>query len=559
MKLIYNHFINRRTKSTIFYRTLLIFSLAFISSCSHDFLVKTPLSSYTDAAIWEDANLIGLFVNNTYEVMSTGFTDRAVKLSGVTDECWRRGAGNDFINLGDMTPSQVGLLEFWTNGRSCSYWTPITQCNIFLSKIDNSPVEITLKNRMKGEITFLRAYAYFRLVAFYGGVPIIKTPFQLTDNFNIARNTYDDCMNFVISEFDAAAALLPLTYTSSDLGRITKGAALAAKSRALLYVASPLNNPTNSSTKWQAAADAAKAVIDLNQYSLFPDYKSQFLKANSYNSEAIWSRPYNQLVTPEGVDVEQSEYPNGYNGYGQLNPYQNLVDQYEMTSGKLPKDDPSYDSQNPYVNRDPRFYATILYDGAPFQGRAVETFLPGGQDSSDGTNAGYNATSTGYYLRKFIDEDIVNPNSNNQGDSPWIFFRYAEILLNYAKAEYFLGDETTCKQYLNMIRSRPSVNMPPITESGSALLTRLQHERQIELVFEEHRWFDVRRWQIAPVALNTVPLRMDIVKDPTTGIKTYTVNAMPTFSFVFGTKDYLLPIPQTEIAKNSSLVQNPGY
>jgi hypothetical protein len=551
--------LNRTIKSAVFYNILLIFSLTFVSSCLKDVLDKAPSSYFSDDAVWQDANLIRAFVDNTYRVTTTGFSDRACKLSGVTDECYRRGGGNNFINSGNMTPSQVGLLEFWTNGRGCSYWVAITKCNKFFSNIDQSPIEESVKNNMIGEMKFLRAYAYFRLVAYYGGVPLVTTPFELTDNFDQPRNTYEDCMNFVITEFNDAAGLLPNTYSTESLGRITKGAALAAKSRALLYMASPLNNPTNDLTKWQAAADAAKAVIDLNQYSLYPSYKDQFLRANSYNSESIWSRPYNYSVSPEAVYVELAEYPNGYSGYGQLGPYQNLVDDFEMTSGKLPKDDPTYDPQNSYINRDPRFYATILYDGALFKGREVETFLPGGKDSNEGPISAWNASETGYYIRKFIDESITNPDEVNQGNSPWIFFRYAEILLNYAEAEYFLGDENTCREYINMVRSRPDVNMPPVIESGSALLTRLQNERRVELVFEEHRWFDVRRWKIAPVVLNKPPQRINIVKNLDTGVKTYTVNTMGQFTFSFTDKDYLLPIPRSEIAKNSSLDQNPGY
>jgi len=131
--------------------------------------------------------------------------------------------------------------------------------------------------------------------------------------------------------------------------------------------------------------------------------------------------------------------------------------------------------------------------------------------------------------------------------------------LNYAEANYFLGDEVTCRQYINMIRNRTGVNMPPVTETGAALLARLQHERQIELCFEGHRYFDVRRWKIAPQVLNKIPKRMDIVKDLGTGIKTYTVATMANFTFVFTDKNYLAPIPKSEIEKNSLLEQNPGY
>ena len=557
--------LNKTTKFAFIYKTMLIFSLAAISSCSNYVLNQVPLSSYSDDAVWKDANLIQTWINSTYRYMPQGQTFGAQMIANVSDESYYRTGRPEYIAQGNITPTTLGVLDFWTQGgeekTDYGYYKVITNCNIFLSNIGNSPIDTTLKASMTGQMKFLRAYAYFKLVAFFGGVPLITKPFTLNDNFNVARNTYDECMNFVISEFDIAASLLPLTYTSSDLGKITKGAALAAKSRALLYMASPLNNPDNSAAKWQAAAAAAKAVIDLNQYSLFPDYKSLFLKANSYNSEVIWSRPFNFAADPEYNNgwggVEQSLYPPGSNGYAQPDPLHNLVNSYEMLSGMLPVDDPTYDPQNPYVNRDPRFYATILYDGAPFQGRQIEVFLPGGLDSSQAPVGASGFTRSGYYLRKFCDESIINPSVTNQGDTPWLFIRYAEILLNYAEASYFLGDEATCKQYINMVRNRPSVNMPPVTESGAALLTRLQHERYIELAFEEQRYFDVRRWKIAPVVLNYSAMKMDIIKDLTTGKKTYTVSAFS--SRAFSDKNYLVPIPQSEIDKNALLIQNPGY
>ena len=495
--------------------------------------------------------------------MPQGHTWGAMMIANVSDESHYRTGRPDYIVAGNITPTTLGVLDFWTKGgemgSNYGYWKVITNCNIFFDKIGASPIDTTVKNQMIGEMTFLRAYAYFKLVAFFGGVPLITKPFNLTDSFDVARNTYNQCMNFVVLELDKAANLLPLRYSAADKGKITKGAALSAKSRALLYMASPLNNPSNDITKWQAAADAAKAVIDLNEYSLFPSYKDLFLRANSYNSEVIWSRPFNYAADPELSQggVELSLLPNGYNGFGQAHPLQNLVDAFETTSGKLPADDPNYDPQNPYVNRDPRFYATILYDGAPFQGRPVETFIPGGKDSNEGPVSANNATTTGYYYRKFIDELIVNPTPNNQGSSPWIFIRYAEILLNYAEAEYFLGNEATCREYINIVRSRPSVNMPPVTESGAALLTRLQHERQIELVFEEHRYFDVRRWKIAPITDNIPGRKMTIVKNLITGVKTYTVSDFLTRAFT--DKNYLVPIPQSEINKDALLTQNPGF
>src|SRR6185312_10764074 len=151
------------------------------------------------------------------------------------------------------------------------------------------------KNRMIGEIKTLRAFSYFRLISFFGGVPLITKPFNLDDNFSLPRNSYDECMDFVITELDDAINLLPLDYGSADQGRITKGAAMAIKSRALLYAASPLNNPSDDKGKWKKAEDASKAVIDLNKYSLFPDYKGMFEANNNYNSEMIWVRPFNHI------------------------------------------------------------------------------------------------------------------------------------------------------------------------------------------------------------------------------------------------------------------------
>ncbi len=528
-----------------------------IPSCINDVLDKAPLDRFSDDAVWKDKDLINAFISNTYRLMPIGFSGSAhQRLAGVTDESYQRGDGSNFINLGNITPSSLGVLDSWTGASGFNYWSVITNCNIFLDRIGQAAFDQSLRDRMTGEMKFLRAHAYFKLVAFFGGVPLIKSSFTLNDDFNVPRNTYDECMNFVVKELDEAAALLPLTYNATNLGRITRGAALALKSRALLYMASPLNNPGNVVKKWEDAADAAKSVIDLKQYALFPDYKELFLKKNSYNPEVIWSRGFDSSVDPQAVRTELSQYPNGYGGFGQTHPLQNIVDDYEMVSGKLPTEDPSYNPQNPYVNRDPRFYACIFYDGAPFQGRPVETFLPGGKDSNEGALSGWNATLTGYYLRKFIDETIVNPSQENQGNSPWIFIRYAEVLLNYAEAMYYLGNEAVCREYLNMVRKRESVRMPDITESGTALLKKLQNERRIELAFEEHRWFDVRRWKIAPQRLNENGRKMTIIR-AADGSKSYKVSDFNPRAFY--ERNYLVPIPQAEINKNPLLEQNPGY
>ena len=558
---------------------LLIVIMAVSTSCEKNVLDTEPLNNFSDASVWKDENLIKAFINLDYQLMPFPLNDNSASNFGygcAVDELYSRGGTTNYLVDGSLNPTQTGPLNVWEGNsygknpaKSTTYWPIINDCNLFFSKIKDSPISESVKQEMMGQMYFLRAYSYFGLVRGYGGVPLFTTPFGLNDNFELPRNTLKECMDFVISGLDSAAMLLPLEWPDKEKGRVTKGAALAIKSRALLFMASPLNNPSGDVVLWQKAADAAKAVIDLQQYELYPDYRNIFVKANSYNSEVIWSRPFNYVTNPEAAYLELLNFPNGYRGNGQKNPIQNCVDQFPMINGELPilgyENDSipivnpasGYDPQNPYVNRDPRFYDCILHDGAPFQGREVETFYPDGKDSNQGTAAPWNASQTGYYMLKFMDESIVNPNPTNNGNSPWIFIRYAEVLLNYAEAQYHLGNEDVCREYINMIRSRPSVNMPLVTASGELLVKALQQENYVEFVFEGHRFFDLRRWKIAPEVLNTIGRRIEINKDTITGEKTYKIIAFN--PMVFHERNYWVPIPQNEIEKNGKLEQNPGY
>ncbi|KAA9038659.1 RagB/SusD family nutrient uptake outer membrane protein [Ginsengibacter hankyongi] len=541
-----------------FKNVLLLILSVQLFSCKKNVLETKPLNALSADVVWTDASLMDAYISNTYRILPHGFQFNSRRLFCISDESKARGAtAYSVINSGNITPSGLGPLDYWI-GTSADpgYYKCITQCNIFLSNAKDAQIDTATKNRMIGEVKTLRAFSYFRLTSFFGGVPLITQPFTLNDSFDLPRNTYEECMDFVTKELDEAINLLPLAYTAKDQGRITKGAAMAIKSRVLLYAASPLNNPQNDLSKWQKAADAAKAVIDLNKYQLYPDYKKMFLSSNAFNSEMIWARPFNHIADPEGVGIELRFYSNGFNGYGQIEPLQNLVDQYETVNGKLPADDPAYNPQDPYVNRDPRFYATILYDGAPFKGRQIETFLPGGKDSKDGALSPWNTSETGYYARKYIDESITNPSYTNASDPQWPFVRYAEMLLNYAEAEFHLGNEDICREYINLVRNRPGVNMPPVTESGDALLKRLENEDFIEFAFEGHRYFDVRRWEIAPIVLNVPAKGMLITKDAN-GNKNYKIFTVEQRHF--NSKNYLVPIPQSEIDKDTKLIQNPGY
>lgn len=536
-----------------------IMTLMLTVSCNDGFLEITPTNSYTEAVVFDDPNLAASHVNYAYRMIPWGFI-RPLQLARMSDEISGRGGGSSYWRIleGHATPTFTTLLNIWTPDGSYNFsqWRPIKQANEFLAQTAESKLEKSILDRLKGEIKTIRAYAYFRLASFYGGVPLITKPFSLNDDWKAPRNSYDEVMNFVFSELEEAIPLLPLTYDQANRGRITKGAAMAIKARALLFYASPLNNPTNDKARWQEASEAAKAVIDLGQYSLYPDYKELFMEAGAWNDEVIWARPTNSEIDRE-ARLEQLFYPNGWEGFGQVHPIQNLVDDYEMKNGlKIDQEGSGYDPQNPYVDRDPRFYYTILYNGAPFKERTIETFLPDGQDSPGGLVSSWNATETGYYPGKFITEEVSGIGWETS-NPPWIWFRYGEVLLNYAEAQYQLGNEDVCREYIDKIRSRPSVDMPPVTESGPALWERLVNERRIELVFEEHRFFDVRRWKIAEDVFSEDRTRMYIWKDPDSGKLSYDVRLL--HEAYFPPHMYWAPIPQSEIDKNGLLEQNPGY
>lgn len=544
---------------SMFTRAFLVLSVVGILSCDSEFLDIVPKNSYTESVVFDDPNLATAHVNYAYRLIPWGFI-RPLQYARMSDEISGRGGGSSYWRIleGHATPTFTTLLNIWTPDGSYNFskWRPIKQANEFLAKTADSELDAVLLDRLRGEVKAIRAYAYFRLASFYGGIPLVTEPFDLNDEWNVPRNSYDEVMTFVLKELDEAIDLLPLEYDNANRGRVTKGAAMAMKSRALLFYASPLNNPTNDMSRWQQAADAAKAVIDLGIYELYGDYKELFMEAGAWNPEIIWARPTNSEIDRE-ARIEQLFYPNGWEGFGQVHPIQNLVDDYEMKNGKKIEEDGSgYDPQNPYVDRDPRFYYTILYNGAPFKERTIETFLPDGEDSPGGTVSSWNATETGYYPRKFITEEVSGVGWETS-NPPWIWFRYGEILLNYAEAMYQLGEEATAREYINMIRSRPSVEMPPVTESGAALWERLVNERRIELVFEEHRFYDVRRWKIAEDVFSEDRMRMYIWKDPDSGQTSYDVRLL--HEAHFPPHMYWAPIPQSEIDKNGLLEQNPGY
>jgi hypothetical protein len=356
-----------------------------------------------------------------------------------------------------------------------------------------------------------------------------------------------------------------LSQSSANFGRVTKAAALALKSRVLLYAASPQWNASIDLTKWQKASDAAKAVIDLNVFQLHTGNYSDILTTN--NPEIIFSRLTNKEYRWSAFQgVEMFLSPSGFHGWASFAPSQNLVDAFGTADGKDLNDPTSgYNPQNPYINRDPRFSAVIVYDGRPygrpefFQDRykagstnAAE-FFEGGLDSPQGWDT-WNNSQTRYTFRKYCDT-TYNYNNDLQVNKFWVVSRLAEIYLNYAEAQFYLGNNATAIQYLNLIRQRARIKtlLPALT--GTALENKIRNERQVELCLEGHRYYDVRRWKIAEVTEN-MPLMGVVITKNANGTKTYTYTKVQTR--VFKPQHYLLPIPRDEINR-TDLVQNPGY
>lgn len=537
----------------LLYIPLFLLLLSVSTSCS-DFLDRKPLDKMTEEDVFNDEALLTAYVNACYNSYPSGFEE--AMMSSTTDETFtRHGATSSvLVSRGEMSADNITTFDA---GRfaNFNYWRAayesLRNVNTFFEKIEAAQIPADLKGRLTGEMKFIRAFTYSNLIWRFGGVPIIMRSYDLGEsNYDVPRNTYDECVTFILQDIDEAIAALPAKMVGTNAGRASADAAKALKARVLLYAASPQNNVSNDQAKWTQARNAAQEVISLAGYALATDYRQIFL---ADNNEVIFKRMYTRA---NGHRMNIFNSPNGYDGWGGNCPLQNIVDDYEMkaTGKKITDPTSGYLAATPYEGRDPRFYASILYNGAMYRGRPVEVFTPKGKDSSEGDVGSWNTSLTGYYLYKFMDEGQLLSETNTQ---PWVFFRLAEFYLNLAEAEYFLGNESACRTALNVIRSRTGVEMPPITEGGTALLERLRNERRVELAFENHRYFDLRRWKIAEEYENINAMGVQVRKG-TNGTITY--SPVTVLERKFLPQHYLLPIPREEIIKsNEVLKQNPGY
>ena len=583
-------------KLYIKYLTIGLMATTMLASCA-DILDKKPLTEISDNDLWSDPALLKAFVNSRYnQVGVNGAESMQSSIVDETELTWLRGC--ETHNFARLSPTDLGRMNGawwgWDNRSWSTKWTNISNCNIFFERVDNVGfTDEAEKTKLVGQVRFIRAFEYWDLIARWGAMPIITKSFSINDREEIVgqkRNTYKECIDFLVRELDLAAKELPANWSGDDYGRATSVAALALKSRILLYAASPLMNEdvkipevgytTPEPDRWQKAAKAATEALDAAQaagyelYNLEGDpYKNSqmiFMDNTAANKETLFARMGTNSAGGESISsCDQYNNPNGYGGWGGNCPLQELVDAYEVVkdgvASKFDWNNPE-EKANPYANRDPRFYATILYDGAKWMTRNVETYFDvdsngnitgGGKDTKFG-NDSWNASPTGYNMKKFMDEGYAL-NSWNFCARNWIHLRMAELYLNKAEALYHTGDEEGAREALKPVRQR--AGMPAVTATGADLLEAIKNERRIEFAFEEHRYFDVRRWKEAPKYFGSTVHAITIKKYPD-GKKTYEVDKLR--SDVGGDrkwddKMYWLPIPKSEMDKNPNLVQNPGY
>lgn len=488
----------------------------FLLGCSEDFLETQPTDMYIEDIFWKTGSNALAGLNGCYNaLMSTSlYNTLNIELENVTPNAYSVTDGLNLIAVSTHDAVNCSAI----NGRYNANYTGVGRTNILLANIDKINMDESLKSRIKGEAKFLRGLYYFDLATFYGGVPLILDAPDIEKQSKLPRNTRAEVIKQVLQDLDEASAVLPLIYASSaDKGRATKGAALALKTRVLLY-----------ESKWSEAAAAAKAVMDLNQYSLFPDYRGLFMLKNEGNTEVIFDVQFKVPELGSNIDItlDQFKHPS---------PLQGLVNDYLMIDGKPIGESPLYNPSNPYNNKDPRFYATITYPGGMWKGKIFNAY----------------ETWTGYGQKKYcVYEDNVVPleyiGAGGRSELNYILLRYADVLLMYAEAQNEAGGpDASVYAALNKIRAR--VGMPDVNTglSKDEMRKVIRHERRIELAGEGFYYNDILRWKIAE-NVNNGPV--------------YTYDNIVVVVRVFNpSRDYLWPIPSVEIERNPALEQNPGY
>jgi len=613
--------------------TLIVLGL-LVLGCKDDFLNTTPLDQVAENNVWSSDKLAEAAVLDLYQGTWAGTLSREETTDAFTDQAvfTHPGRGVDGYTEGKMNPAGSYMDMQWF---SWSQLYPfIRSSNIAIQKLtaNEAGFEENFTKRLLGEAYFMRGYFYTQLLRQFGGVVLTLEPLTLDDEAEHPRATFEETVNQILSDFDQAIVLLEDAPASK--ARAHKITVLAMKSRLLTHVASDLYEPSkvssvptiasyehkeligftsgSQSQRWEDAKVASKKLLDATSgYKL--DYSSpapfdeavknyeEIWHQGDKNQDFIWGRLVEEFGfksrTYAGGDgwaqgpgmVALYHGPNGYHEWAGTTPTQALVDKYDMADGTKFDWNNSQHASDPYVNREPRFYSTILFDGAPWKQRTDDVVkydnfnelqtgyyklsdgnTLNGVDTRQGPVEDWNGSRTGYYFKKFCDPytEASWPQDLQKVDAPYI--RYSEILLNYVEANINLGDEGEAIQWLNKLRFRNG--LPGVTVGGSELMKLYKDERNKELVNEDARLFDMKRWLEGPESLNkqVQQILINATQKPGTVVENYRKDNSK-FNYVYRPTDivfenrvwqdhvYFMPISQTEIDKDPSLIQNPGY
>jgi len=598
---------------------ILIISGFFFTSCDENLLERQPLDAISEENVFTDPVFLQNYVYNIYNGIKPHWSPGTGGYIGMTDiavsapDTHNRSGGVRQYLEGNINPDNVTqLTNVWAEE-----YDYIRRANIFFEKVQDSQIDAQSLNRMKGEVHFLRSWMYFELVRTFGGVPIITSSFSLSDDsFDVSRSSYEECTAFILSECEMAIQLLD--GYSLEAGKISKNAALGLKARVLLSMASPLNNSTNDMSKWQAAAAANKAVIDAG-YTLHPTHEDLFTQPVK-TDETIFGRSFTAGSRIPDWGYNYDFWPSGFDARQRIMPTQTFINMFQMSNGEYPylpdgttvNPASGYEAQDPNKDRDPRYYSYILYPGAgpiniidgsksterlyeywedanpnadnnaPYQNPNKvdplnnQELFDFGRDSETywvkGLTPFHWRVQTGYTFRKLLDFNGPRASFDFDYSQLMIFMRLPEFYLNYAETQIALGNEVVAREYINKVRSRPSVNMPDITSSGADLMRDYKNERAVELHLEDIHFWDLLRWKDAPGKIDLFPIRgLSKVTMDWSGAEAG--DLLGELNFTYGPIDevdprfpwpgdyyYLFPIPREEIQRsNNKITQNPGY
>jgi hypothetical protein len=527
-------------------------SCVLFVSCEKGILDKQPLDQLSTENFWTTPEDVDLALAGVYNKATTwSSADHICEFDDNTDNGIDRKANQSFLSYGNLNPASSEIKSYWNNS-----YREIAGCNYFLENVDKvESLNAVKKAQMIAEVRFLRAFTYFNMSQYWGGVPLVTKLLTMQESITIDCASKDEIESFVLSELSAIENDLPATRPSGEQGRIIKAAALAIKGRLLM-----------AEKKWADAAVAYKAIIDLGVHTIDPLYAELFNGKNEGSSEIIFSRKY--LAGEIGNSTQLYYRPSVDGGWHHMNPFQSLVDAYLCNDGKTIEESLLYDPMNPVVKngvnyRDPRLLYTIFYPGiSTIKGRVYQ----GHPDSTSviGDLFTYDAGMTGYCLQKYVDNTYTADVYNSGVDIPVI--RYAEVLLSYLECKINAEssiDQTLLDLTINAVRGRASVQMPAVVETDPVnLMEILKRERRVELAWEGLRYWDLDRWEEATAILDNKPMYGIFLTDDPANYTRFPVGPNGNY-FVINLKyksTYIpWPIPQDELDINTTMSQKDNW